>query len=82
MSTVHICYTDVAAEVALVEHSGKLDLSVDDGLGNGVDINDLTPEQVARMAIKMLKAAYYQDEEAVQIAARESREQYELGIKL
>jgi hypothetical protein len=82
MSTVHICYTNIAAEVALVEHSGKLDLSVDDGLGNGVDINDLTPDQVARMATKMLLAAHYQDEEAVANAARESRERYAMRISL
>lgn len=82
MSTEYVCFNNGKSYVSLLEHSGKLDLSVDDGLGSWVDVNDLTPEQVARMAIKMLKAACYQDEEAVQIAAREGREQYELGIKL
>jgi hypothetical protein len=56
-------------------------LAVEDGF-DFAGIKRMTPGQVARMAIEMLRAAWYQDEEAVQIAARESREQYELGIKL
>lgn len=86
MSTDYICHVgDVHNEdlVVLHEHSGKLDLTVECyGSYGAVDITGLTPEQVARMAIKMLKAAYYQDEEAVQIAAREAREEYELDIRL
>jgi hypothetical protein len=82
MSTEYVCFNNGKSYVSLLEHSGKLDLSVDDGLGNGVDINDLTPDQVARMAIKMLLAAHYQDEEAVANAARESRERYAMRISL
>lgn len=81
MSTEYIVHKDTFNEVALLEHSGKLDLYVDD-TADITKIRDLTPEQVAVMALKMLKAAYYQDEEAVQLAARASRGEYQLGLMI
>jgi hypothetical protein len=84
MSTDYLCHVsgeDYKETVELREHSGKLDLCVMDY--DPTSIRGLTPEQVARMAIKMLEVAWYQDEEAVQMVALEARsKRYELGIKL
>lgn len=83
MSTDYMCYAEGNDLVTLYEHSGKLDLAVECyGVEDGAMIKDMTPEEVARMAIKMLKAAWYQDENAVQTAIDESRNEYTMGLKL
>lgn len=83
MSTDYEVLKVAAHKVELLEHSGKLDLMVDnyDGQG-GININDLTPHQVAAMALKMLHAAWYQDEDAVYNACTEAKKQFVMCISI
>lgn len=81
MSTEYMCHDGGMGDTLEVrEHSGVLDVVVCDY--PPTTLANLTPEQVATMALKMLKAAYYQDEEAVQLAARASRGEYQLGLMI
>lgn len=80
-TTQNIGYPSGSTAVTLDEHSGLLDLSVKVKSAE-VWVKNMTPAEVADMAIKMLLAAHYQDGEAVEIAACKSSEQYAMGISL
>lgn len=83
MSTQYEVFKNAAHKIELDEHSGKLDLTVDnyDGQG-GININDLTPHQIATMAIKMLHVAWYQDEDAVYNACTEAKKQFTMCVTI
>lgn len=84
MSTEYTVYEDEKAgiEISLNEHSGKLDLNVTIRHVATVDINDLTPFQVAKIASNMLRAAWYQDEDAVINAIEIEGRSFQMGLSI
>jgi hypothetical protein len=82
MSTDYTVLRHDGAVILLHEHSSMFDLEVDITRRPDIDIQDISPYDIATMAIKMLKAVQCNDLEALYKAVDESRREHIMGIRL
>jgi hypothetical protein len=89
MSTSYVCLaTPEGDKIVLHERSGRFDVSTEpskllfQSMQDEVTVNNLSAQEVARMAIRILKAVSYNDEAALRRVADEERISWEIGVKL